>query len=63
LPSLDNLDRVITLSNCIEAAIIIDGGDEAEPPLFSTSATVSKKCVATAWNHTGTCRNISSWIS
>jgi len=54
---------VITLSNCIEAAIIIDGGDEAEPPLFSTSATVSKKCVATAWNHTGTCRNISSWIS
>lgn len=26
-------------------------------------ASVSKNCVATAWNHTGTCSNVSSWIS
>lgn len=26
-------------------------------------APVSKNSVATAWNHTGTCSNISSWIS
>ena len=33
---------MITLSSCVEAAIIIDGGDEDEPPPFSTSAPVSK---------------------
>lgn len=47
-PSPDSLNTVITLSSCIETARIIDGGDEDEPPPFSASASVSKKCVATA---------------
>lgn len=33
-PSPDSVDRVITLSSCIEGAIIIDGGGEDETPVM-----------------------------